>query len=171
MNIETVPISSLMPDPANVRLHSDRNIATIKASLARFGQQKPIVVDANNVVRAGNGTLLAAAALGWDTVQIVRTALTGSEATAFAIVDNRSGDPEVGSTWDSAALAATLAALNAENPDLVAATGFDPTDLAALLAVPTDTSEPPDAFGTVGEDIPTEYECPRCHYKWSGGAA
>jgi hypothetical protein len=48
---ETVPIDSLSFDPANVRKHGERNLATIKASLQRFGQQKPIVVDANGVVR------------------------------------------------------------------------------------------------------------------------
>src|SRR4051812_40759398 len=64
MNVETVEISTLCPDPANVRRHSERNIETIKASLRRFGQQKPVVVDANGIVRAGNGTVAAAVALG-----------------------------------------------------------------------------------------------------------
>jgi len=44
---------------------SEGILEQIKASLRRFGQQKPIVVDATNVVRAGNGTLAAAKALGW----------------------------------------------------------------------------------------------------------
>jgi len=80
-----VPIDSLSIDPANVRLHSERNIDTIKGSLARFGQQKPIVVDAANVVVAGNGTVLAAKALGWTHIAAVDTPLTGPERTAFAM--------------------------------------------------------------------------------------
>jgi ParB-like chromosome segregation protein Spo0J len=49
-----IAIGELHPDPANVRKHNEKNITAIKASLARFGQQKPIVIDKNRVVRAGN---------------------------------------------------------------------------------------------------------------------
>jgi ParB-like chromosome segregation protein Spo0J len=99
--IEQVDIESLAADPANVRKHGTRNLAAIKASLQRFGQQKPIVVDAQGVVRAGNGTLEAARSLGWKRIWITRTALTGSEATAYAIADNRTSElaewtPELG---------------------------------------------------------------------------
>lgn len=58
-------VADLALDPANARKHSDKNLAAIKASLTRFGQQKPIVIDSSGVVRAGNGTLAAAKALGW----------------------------------------------------------------------------------------------------------
>src|SRR5438309_1239332 len=75
MTIETLPISTLSEDPANARRHPQRNLEQIKASLRRFGQQKPIVVDATNTVRAGNGTLAAARALGWTTIQAVRSEL------------------------------------------------------------------------------------------------
>lgn len=59
MDIERVPIATLHHDPANVRRHPEKNLDAIKASLARFGQQKPIVVSSDNVVVAGNGTLAA----------------------------------------------------------------------------------------------------------------
>ena len=64
MLVERVPLDSITPDPANVRLHSDTNLDAIKGSLARFGQQKPIVVDQQGLVRAGNGTLLASSGEG-----------------------------------------------------------------------------------------------------------
>jgi hypothetical protein len=54
MQVETVEISTLSSDPANVRRHSARNVEAVKASLRRFGQQIPLVVDAQNVVRVGN---------------------------------------------------------------------------------------------------------------------
>src|SRR5262249_46324156 len=63
LTVKRVPIDSVHPDPANVRLHDERNLEAIKSSLARFGQQKPIVVDRQGVVRAGNGTHAAAKAL------------------------------------------------------------------------------------------------------------
>ena len=64
MKYETVTVASLMLDPANVRKHDHKNIDAIKASYARFGQQKPIVVDGDGIVRDGNGQLMAAKALG-----------------------------------------------------------------------------------------------------------
>jgi ParB-like chromosome segregation protein Spo0J len=97
MKIETVPIDSLKPDPKNPRLHGPRNVEAIKASLQRFGQQKPIVVDAAGVIRAGNGTWSAGKALGWKTIEIVRTALAGDEAVAYGVADNKA--PEL-AEWD-----------------------------------------------------------------------
>jgi ParB-like chromosome segregation protein Spo0J len=105
MQIELIAISELRPDPANARRHPQRNIDAIMNSLARFGQQKPVVVDANNVVRAGNGTLAAAKALGWTQVRVVRTALASVEATAFGIADNRSSEL---AEWDDQILAQLL---------------------------------------------------------------
>jgi site-specific DNA-methyltransferase (adenine-specific) len=92
MKIETTKITELSLDPSNVRKHSRRNIDAIKASLRKFGQQKPIVVDAKGIVLAGNGTLTAAQELGWSKIDITRTELTGVEATAFAIADNRTAE-------------------------------------------------------------------------------
>ena len=129
MQIERVPLNSITPDPANVRLHSDTNLDAIKGSLARFGQQKPIVVDRSGVIRAGNGTYAAAKALGWTEIQVVRTDLEGLEATAFAIADNRTSDL---SEFDQPSLGKLLGELRAE--DALAGVGFSDGDLDALLA-------------------------------------
>ena len=40
-------IKNLAYDPNNAREHDDKNLEYIKGSLAKFGQQKPIVVDSN----------------------------------------------------------------------------------------------------------------------------
>ena len=131
MGIQDIPCADLHNDPANVRKHGDQNLAAIKASLARFGQQKPIVVNADGVVIAGNGTLMAARALGWQTIKAVRTNLAGSEATAFAIADNRTAEL---AEWDDAALQQQLAAIAIDDDELLAATGFDEKELAKLAA-------------------------------------
>ena len=123
MNIEHLPLASLSPDPANARRHNARNLDAIVASLRRFGQQKPIVVDAGNVVRAGNGTLAAAAALGWATVAVVRSDLAGADLAAYAVADNRSAEL---AEWDAEMLAATLA------DQAVGDVGFTAAELAAL---------------------------------------
>lgn len=79
-----VPIASLKPDPSNARKHGDRNLETIAASLNRFGQRSPIVVQREGmVVRDGNGRLAAAKSLGWQSIAAVRRwqTLTGKDAT------------------------------------------------------------------------------------------
>lgn len=122
MNVEEIDIELLLPDPANVRLHPQKNLDAIKGSLRRFGQQKPVVIDADNVVRAGNGTLAAAKALGWKALKCVRSALTASELTAFAIADNRTAEL---AEWDKEELARLL--------EEVGEVGFDEDDIAELL--------------------------------------
>lgn len=146
MGIVDIPCAELHNDPANVRKHGEQNLAAIKASLARFGQQKPIVVNQDGVVIAGNGTLMAARALGWQTIKAVRTNLAGSEATAFAIADNRTAEL---AEWDDAALQQQLAAIAIDDEELLAATGFDEKELAKLAAANApevtqdDVPEPP----------------------------
>jgi len=140
MAIEDIPLEQLHNDPANVRKHGEQNLAAIKASLARFGQQKPIVVNRDGVVVAGNGTLMAARALGWRTVKAVRTGLEGAEATAFAIADNRTAEL---AEWDESALQQQLAAIAIEDEELLAATGYDEKELArlAVAAAPEVTED------------------------------
>ena len=154
MKSEAVKIDSISEDPANLRRHGERNLETIKASLKRFGQQKPIVVDSDGIVRAGNGTLKAARELGWEKIQIVRSALKGSEATAYAIADNRTAEL---ADWDEDALAQTLAALQIEDEDLAIATGFDASDIDALLApdevIEDEVPEPPVEAITKSGDV------------------
>jgi len=141
----TVSIDSLLLDPANVRKHSARNLDAIKASLVRFGQQKPIIVDADGVVRCGNGTVMAAKSLGWSSIVTVRTHLRGAEATAYAIADNRTAEL---AEWDEDALAQQLAALQIEDESLAEATGYDAKEIAALALdaselVEDEVPEPP----------------------------
>ena len=67
-----VPVGELVPDAANARVHDVRNLEAIKDSLRRFGQRAPIVVQREGmIVRAGNGRLAAAKALGWGEIAAV----------------------------------------------------------------------------------------------------
>ena len=141
MQIEKILLSELSSDPSNARKHGEKNIETIVASLKRFGQQKPIVIDSSNVVRAGNGTLEAARSMGWTEINCVRTDLKGSDAIAYAIADNRTAEL---AEWDDDVLAATLNGLLADDPDLLNAAGFDEEELATLLG-------DLDGDGTTGE--------------------
>lgn len=129
MKIVEVDIDSVSQDPANLRRHGIRNLDAIKASLRKFGQQKPIVVSGEDIILAGNGTWEAAKSLGWDKIKIVRTTLKGSDATGFSIADNRTAAL---AEWDETALAETLRALQSEDFDIEAA-GFTAEELDALI--------------------------------------
>ncbi len=127
--VELAAINTVTPDPSNARRHSQRNVDAIKSSLRRFGQQRPIIVDGQDVVRAGNGTLAAALQLGWKQIAIVRSELSGPEMTAFAIADNRTAEL---AEWDDDVLAAELGGLQEDGIDL-AELGFTDRDLKKLL--------------------------------------
>ncbi len=96
-------IKDLIPDPANLRKHGERNIALIEQSLEKVGAARSIVIDENNKVLAGNGVLEAAGNIGMEGVRIIeadgqeliavrRRGLTEAQKTALAIADNRTGE-------------------------------------------------------------------------------
>ena len=129
MKLTTTKITELSLDPSNVRKHGRKNLDAIKASLRKFGQQKPIVVDAKGIVLAGNGTLAAAQELGWTEIEIVRTQLEGVEATMFAIADNRTAEL---AEWDEN-LEEVMKSLLDAGQDLTDL-GFSEQDLAKISA-------------------------------------
>lgn len=141
--MEKLAISSVQLDPANARKHNEKNMAAIKGSLARFGQQKPIVIDKNNVVIAGNGTLAAAKALGWTEIGVVRTQLEGPEAIAFALADNRTAEL---AEWDLDVVSKTIQSLKDFDID-VGSFGFDDKFIESVT---------PKAVGTKGLTDPDE---------------
>lgn len=105
IELRTVAIADLRPDPDNARVHSERNISAIGKSLSAFGQRKPIVI-AGTVIVAGNGTVEAARRLGWvDIIAVDYPADRIDEARAYAIADNRTGEL---SLWDNRRLKAQL---------------------------------------------------------------
>ena len=162
MQVERVMIDELDCDPANVRAHDSKNLDAIKSCLRRFGQQKPIVVNEKGIVIAGNGTLTAARALGWDSINIVKTVLEGSEATAYAIADNRTGEL---AEWDEEALAKQLSALQIEDEALVEAAGFSDAELTALVDEVAGLNFAPgteDDQGKLDELAPKIVQCPNC---------
>lgn len=129
MKVESVPISQLVFDPSNARLHDNKNLDAIKGSLTKFGQMTPIVIDGKDVVLKGNGTLAAAKALGWKNIFCVRSDLDTVQKAAYAIADNRSGEL---AKWDNDVLAKTLLALRGEDFELEAI-GFDDLDMRKIL--------------------------------------
>lgn len=121
MKGELRPIGDVLLLPDNPR-HGD--IGAISQSLARFGQQKPIVVNSDGIILAGNHTYQAARMLGWSEIWVVESELEGSDQTGFALADNRLSDL---ATYDHDVLLAQLQEL-----DDLDGTGYDLEDMDDL---------------------------------------
>ncbi len=121
-------VADLALDPANARAHDEGNLHAIADSLARFGQQKPIVVAQDGTVLAGNGTLAAAKHLGWTSIAAITTDLEGPEARGYAIADNRTAEL---AAWDFVRLSEELQALP---PDVFQTLGFDEREMRRIAS-------------------------------------
>jgi DNA modification methylase len=122
-------LDAIVPDPANPRLHDERNLTAIRASLQRFGQAEPIVTQAGTRrIIAGHGRLEAMKALGWNEVDIVELPLDDTQSAALGIAMNRTGEL---ASWDDQALTTILRSLEALGA--LDATGFTADELDTLL--------------------------------------
>ena len=71
------PLDMFRLDPENARGHDARNIRAIADSIKQFGQRIPILVDADLVIRKGNGTWLATKLLERDKIWAIPLELDG----------------------------------------------------------------------------------------------
>lgn len=156
MTRSTIPLSALTPDPANARKHGRKNLETIKASLVRFGQRKPLVCqrreDGAVIVRAGNGMLEAMRELEWEEAWVEVFDEEDDEAKAFALVDNRAAELSV---WDELGLAQNLADIIGDGSieEGLDGLGFSAADLQRILGDP-DVRE--DGVAVVPEETRTK---------------
>lgn len=83
-----VDVDSVNLNATNTRKHPDGNIDHLKRSLTQYGQRKPIVVQKKGmVVRAGNGMLQAAQALGWKKIAAVIIDESSTDATGETLAE------------------------------------------------------------------------------------
>lgn len=134
-----VPMTELVMHPGNPRVGA---VETIKRSLERFGQMRPILVDQREgTIIAGKHTFLAARELGWTEIACVHTEIPEDEAIAYMLMDNHCSDE---ATWDDVGLLSVLEDMRSK--DMLDATGFSMDDIedlqAALDAVPVTAPEP-----------------------------
>lgn len=154
LTVESLPVEKLQLDPSNARKHSDANLSAIAESLKQFGQRKPIVITAENVVVAGNGTFQAACGLGFTHVDVVRVPMdwSANQVKAFALADNRTGEL---AEWNSEILLEQLFELETSGFE-VSVMGFDG------VAFQPDVFEPVDEAENPRLDQRTRQECPNC---------
>jgi len=123
-----MPLSALHEDPRNARRHSERNIEVIRASMASWGQDQPVVALANGRVIIGNGRLRAARLLGWTHLAVVRTMLDERAAILRALADNKSAEL---ASWDFDVLRSDFEEVDGGdlNVDL---SGFDSEEIESI---------------------------------------
>jgi DNA modification methylase len=128
--IEYIKRASLIPDPGNARKHSKKQLVRLEAAIGEFGFTVPILIDNDLRVIAGHARLLAAEALGMDSVPCVRLGhLSAAQKRALAIADNRIAEL---AEWDPEALRAEFSALcELEFP--LELTGFETAEIDLIL--------------------------------------
>jgi ParB-like chromosome segregation protein Spo0J len=142
--------AKLIPYARNSRIHSERQIAQIAASIREFSFTNPVLIDGDDGIIAGHGRVLAAHTLGLAEVPcIVLDHLTELQKRAYVIADNRLAE---NAGWDDAALSAELARLEEDGFNL-ALTGFDPIELRGLIA-DEDHLDPTDGRAERGTELP-----------------
>ena len=150
--------SQLKSDHKNARKRTDRSASLIAESLKQFGAARSIVIDEDNRILAGNGTIEGAKAAGIENVRVIetdgteiiavkRTGLSEDEKIGLALADNRTSDL---SDWDKD----MLQQLSAEHD---VAPWFDADDLAAILGT---VEQLPAEGWTDADDVPEAPEEP-----------
>lgn len=139
----------------------------IEQSIQRNGFGRSILLANDGTVIAGNATMDAAASAGLDDVIVVETDGTkvvavkrtdvapgSNEFHNLALADNRAAEL---ASWDADVLAGL-------QDELDLSPFFRDDELADVLS----QVEAPEDFASFDETIPTEHQCPKCGYEWSG---
>jgi DNA modification methylase len=130
LKLEVWSLDRLIPYARNARIHSDRQVAQIAASIAEFGFVNPVLADSDGGIIAGHGRVLAASKLKRPEIPvIVLDHLNDNQKRAFMLADNRLA---LNSGWDEEMLRLELQALAEAGRDLEI-TGFDERELARLV--------------------------------------
>ena len=145
MQVTKLPLSELKRPERNTRMHTDKQLAEFKRSVEMFGQIRPIVVDENYVMLAGNGlydTLLAMGRTEADCYVV--TGLSEKEKKKLMLADNRIFDLGVD---DMDAFDALIAELG----DDLDVPGYDEELLQSLIADSEEIDEIMSSYGLVDE--------------------
>lgn len=132
-------LSELVDDDRNPRVHDLRNIDAIAASLDRYGQVEPIIIQASSRrIIAGHGRKAALEQNGETSAQVLELDLDDLDARDLAIRLNRSGEL---ASWNRDRLGEILAELEQEGR--AEGLGFSAAELEELLdGIGSDDVEP-----------------------------
>lgn len=90
MQIIKMPLSELVYPEKNMRIHTENQIQEFIRSIKMFGQIRPVVIDENNVILAGNGLVQALNRAGITEADVYKIAnLTENQKKKLMIADNK----------------------------------------------------------------------------------
>lgn len=90
MKVTRMKLASLKSPEKNVRIHSEKQTKEFVRSLESFGQIRPIVIDEDNTILAGNGLYAALMAKGETEADCyVIKGLTPNEKKKLMLADNK----------------------------------------------------------------------------------
>ena len=151
-------LNDLKHDHKNARKRTNQSATLIEESLKRYGAARSIVIDEDNRVLAGNGTIEGAKAAGIKNLRVIetdgteiiavkRTGLSEEEKVGLALADNRTSDL---SDWD-----ADMLKQLSEEQDITP--WFEEDDLAEIIG---EVEQLPAEGLTDADDVPETPEDP-----------
>ena len=152
MKLEQVSIADLKHPEKNVRKHPEPQVREIARSVEMFGQTRPVVIDEDGLILAGNGLVLAFKHLDRDKVHVLqKNGLTDKRKKKLMLADNKTyslghDDPEA--QYD------ILKEIIGEDLDFEVP-GFDPDVLSSLVA---DNQQVDDIVNSYGKEIEKQPE-------------
>lgn len=128
--IEYIEINKLIPYARNSRTHSDVQIMQIAGSIKEFGFTNPVLIDADNMIIAGHGRVMAAQKLSIRDIPCIRLGhLTEAQKKAYVIADNKIA---LNAGWDDQMLKNELRELESFDFDLEIL-GFSEKEISDLF--------------------------------------
>ena len=118
MKIEYMRPRDISSHEKNPKIHPKSQLSFLEESIEKFGWTNPIILDNDNRILAGHARLKVAILKNIEKVPVIKTDLSGKEADAYLIADNRLSDI---APWDRDILAELLITID---PDLVGSIGF-----------------------------------------------
>ena len=83
-------LEDLRQPERNVRIHTEQQLKEFEKSIKMFGQIRPIVIDENNVILAGNGLYQALVRMGASEAKVYQyDDLTENQKKKLMIADNK----------------------------------------------------------------------------------
>lgn len=90
MKTTVMKIEELVHPEKNVRVHTENQVKELIKSIEKFGQIRPVVVDENNIIMAGNGLVEALNKMGADTATVLKIQdLSDNDKKKLMIADNK----------------------------------------------------------------------------------
>ncbi len=90
MEVTKMKLADLIKPEKNVRIHTEQQLKEFQRSVKMFGQIRPIVVDENNIILAGNGLYDTLIAMGKETADVYQyDNLTENQKKKLMIADNK----------------------------------------------------------------------------------